>query len=163
MIFLTVGHQTPFDRLVKAMDLWAASNPEEVIRGQIGEGNYLPKNFSFQRWLTADQFTEALDTADFIVSHAGTGTIMEASERRKRILVMPRVAALGETRNDHQIGTARYFSEAGLVKAVNSEAELCSGLAELRQWQPHTGISTNASDSLISRISKFIDQVESNK
>ena len=78
MIFLTVGHQTPFDRLVKAMDEWAASNPQEVIQGQIGEGSYTPKNFPCERWLSADEFDTALNAADCIVAHAGTGTIIEA-------------------------------------------------------------------------------------
>lgn len=163
MIFLTVGHQTPFDRLVRAMDAWAASNPEEIIQGQIGEGSYLPTNFSYERWLTANQFNDALDAADFIVAHAGTGTIIEASERHKPILVMPRVAALGETRNDHQIGTARYFSEAGLVKAVENEAELYCGLAQLKHWQPSSGIASKASHALIERITHFITEIEDKK
>lgn len=160
MIFLTVGHQTPFDRLVKAMDEWAASNPQEVIKGQIGEGSYLPKHFDFQRWLSAAEFEAALTGADCIVAHAGTGTIIEALERSKPILVVPRLAALGETRNDHQIGTARYFSEAGLVKALSLNEKLETGLDHLNGWRPQGDFSKSASKPLLNRLDQFLREVE---
>ena len=46
-----------------------------------------------------------MDAAAAIVAHAGMGTILTALETGKRLLVMPRRAALGEHRNDHQLAT----------------------------------------------------------
>ena len=43
MIFVAVGTQLAFDRLIKYMDEWAAVNSEKVI-AQIAEGTYLPKH-----------------------------------------------------------------------------------------------------------------------
>ena len=38
--------------------------------------------------------------------------------------MLPRVARLGESRNDNQVGTARHFSSFGLFEVVESESEI---------------------------------------
>jgi len=46
MIFLTVGTQFPFDRLVKAVDdLLDGDLVNEKIFAQIGDSSYRPRNF----------------------------------------------------------------------------------------------------------------------
>ena len=46
MIFLAVGTQFPFDRLVKALDDCLDTGIiDEEIFGQIGETSYKPRNF----------------------------------------------------------------------------------------------------------------------
>ncbi len=50
MIFLTVGTQLPFDRLVAAVDAWAARQPGQEVFGQIsdpGPAGYRPKHFAW--------------------------------------------------------------------------------------------------------------------
>ena len=41
MIFVTVGSQLPFDRLVRAVDDWAAGNGGAAAFAQIGASSYL--------------------------------------------------------------------------------------------------------------------------
>ena len=38
-----VGSMFPFDRLVRAMDAWAAAQPEEEVLAQIGDGGFEPR------------------------------------------------------------------------------------------------------------------------
>lgn len=38
MIFVTVGHQTPFDRLIRLVDRWAEENMRHDLFAQIGHG-----------------------------------------------------------------------------------------------------------------------------
>ena len=50
MIFLTVGTQLPFDRLVAAVDDWCAARGESDVFGQIcdpGPDGYRPKHFEW--------------------------------------------------------------------------------------------------------------------
>jgi len=64
------------------------------------------------------------------------GTIITALELDKPILVMPRRGDLGETRNDHQLATARRLHALGLIEVALDEAELRSRLDEfVRQPQ----------------------------
>ena len=59
------------------------------------------------------------------------GTILTALELGKPLLVMPRRAALGEHRNDHQLATVRRFAELGSVEVALDESELALKLDDL--------------------------------
>lgn len=98
---------------------------------QIGRTVYRPPHIRWTAFLTPSQSAECLDEADVIVSHAGTGTIIGALERRKPIIVVPRQTALGEHRNDHQVATARRFGARGLVVVAEDEQSLCAKLDEI--------------------------------
>ena len=49
MIFATVGTQLPFDRLIVALDQWAASSPDVEVFAQIGRGEYRPGPITWTR------------------------------------------------------------------------------------------------------------------
>ena len=157
MIFLTVGHQTPFDRLVKAVDDSEAGQNTLSIFAQIGEGSYEPKAFPYERWLSAERFEEVLSQSSAVISHAGTGTILQVLAMNKPLLVLPRRAEKNETRNDHQIGTARYFSQNDFVISINHESEISLGFDKLLDWKSEAKLKTVASPELIGRISDFIN------
>ena len=109
MIFLTVGTQLPFDRLVAAVDAWAARGRAEVF-GQIsdpGPTGYRPRHFPWVADLAPAEFEARFRAATHIVGHAGMGTIIGALGAGKPLLVMPRRAHLGEQRNDHQFATVQ--------------------------------------------------------
>jgi UDP-N-acetylglucosamine transferase subunit ALG13 len=94
--------------------------------------------------------------ADAIVAHAGMGTILNALQLGKPLLVMPRRAALGEHRNEHQSATARRFQELGGVAVADDAEALAEALGGLRAITAAARISPYASDRLISALSSFI-------
>src|SRR5688500_9921748 len=98
VIFVTVGAQMPFDRLVRAVDAWAEGRTDVVA--QIGESAYVPKTLRWTRFLEPEAFRRHYAEAKVVVAHAGTGSIITALQIGKPIIVMPRRAALRETRND---------------------------------------------------------------
>jgi len=118
MIFVTVGTQLPFDRMIRAVDGWAAQNTDEDVFAQIGDATFVPSVMEWTRFLTPDETAVRMREADLIVAHAGVGTIISAVQLQKPIVVFPRRADLGEQRNDHQLATARRFGERGLVRVV---------------------------------------------
>jgi UDP-N-acetylglucosamine transferase subunit ALG13 len=130
-LLLTVGAQMPFDRLVLAMDAWAAANPSAHVTAQVGDSEVRATHLHAQRFLEPAHFDRACDDADAIVGHAGIGTLFAALERGKPVLVLPRRADLRETRNDHQLATARRFGERPGVVVVWEERELPEGLERL--------------------------------
>ena len=133
MIFVTVGNMDPFDRLIKAIDHWALTNPsDEKIFAQIGDGQYVPENFEYVRSLSPDDFKKRFQEARLVVSHAGMGTIITALELGKPIVVMPKKASLGEQWNEHQLATVRRFKRSEQLIVVESEGELSS---ELNRWK----------------------------
>jgi UDP-N-acetylglucosamine transferase subunit ALG13 len=128
MIFVTVGAQMPFDRLVRAVDEWAGDSRRGDVFAQIGPSGYRPRHLQYAQFINPLQYEDAVTLADVIVSHAGMGTIITALERGKPILVMPRRGDLGETRNDHQVATARCLEGMKLVHVAMDPAALAARL-----------------------------------
>lgn len=162
MIFLTVGHQTPFDRLVRLVDDWAGSSGAEIF-AQIGPSGYRPRHMVSTDFLSMQEFEHKMDQATAIVAHAGTGTIIQALLRRKPILVLPRIASKGETRNDHQVGTARYFAQSGQIVAAYDDNEFVRLLDEIETTKAGHAVPDAASPALIDRLRRFIDEAPSRR
>ena len=155
MIFVTVGAQMHFDRLVRVVDEWAGREGAVEIFAQIGPAEYEPKNIRFVPFIPPAEFRKVMLEADGIVSHAGMGTILTALELSKPILVVPRQAAFRETRNDHQIATARRFQEEGRVLAAFNDDEIIDGIRALGTYTVSQNIGRHASAELIERIRSF--------
>ncbi len=124
MIFVTVGGQLPFDRLVRTVDEWAAEHGRQDVFAQIGGGGYEPRHVAWERFLSPSEFQERMTSAELVVGHAGVGTILTSLELQVPLVVFPRRAEHREHRSVHQLGTARYFAEGGHVVAAYDPAEL---------------------------------------
>jgi UDP-N-acetylglucosamine transferase subunit ALG13 len=126
MIFVTVGSQLPFDRLVKSVEAWSIERDYTDIFAQIadpGPSGFYPKRFGWAKFLGPNDFTRSVETASLLVAHAGMGSIISALTLAKPIVIMPRRGALGETRNDHQHATAINFaSRAGIYVAMDEQS-----------------------------------------
>ena len=117
MIFLTVGTQFPFDRLVRAVDQAVERSGCAVeIFAQIADSVYRPRCFDAVSYLQKDDFDKNMREASSIISHAGMGTITAALEGKKPLLVMPRLRKFGEVVNDHQVAIAKKFHILSKIK-----------------------------------------------
>lgn len=156
MIFLTVGTQLPFDRLVKAVDDWAATSGAAAVFAQIGEALYHPVHMEWARYLPTDEFSRRIAAARLIISHAGMGTLLAALEARKPLVVMPRRAALNEQRNDHQRATAKWLRQLPGVRVAEDEAELAATL-RAGNWPAPDTVRSEASPELLAAIRGFVN------
>lgn len=156
MIFVTVGTDLPFNRLVRVVDEWAREAGRSDVFAQIGQTDWKPSFVPYTHFLEPADFTRYLSSASAIVSHAGMGTILSALRWEKPILVMPRRASMGEQRNEHQLATARRLLEMKKVTVAFDENELREKIAELETLRPQEKIGPFASQELISTISSFI-------
>ncbi|MCA9417691.1 MAG: glucuronosyltransferase [Candidatus Omnitrophica bacterium] len=156
MIFVTVGAQMPFNRLVEAVDQWAGETGREDIFAQIGPTDWRPGYIQWTKFLDSAQFFEKFDAADTIVAHAGMGTILSALVRGKSILVMPRQGSLRETRNDHQVATAKRLLDLGKVEVAFDEKELLEKLQAIDRLKKPSPIGPYASPDLIEAIQRFV-------
>jgi UDP-N-acetylglucosamine transferase subunit ALG13 len=156
VIFVTVGSQTPFDRLVRAVDNWAESRGRSDVFAQIGPSDYRPKTIEVVPFLDPSLFRERIKDASVVVAHAGMGVIITALEHGKPIVVMPRRGDLKETRNDHQLATAEQFLKQGRVMVAYNEEELAAKL-DSASFQSAEQVCSQASDSLIGAIRNFIE------
>jgi UDP-N-acetylglucosamine transferase subunit ALG13 len=158
VILVTVGAQMPFDRLTRAVDEWAGRCGRSDVFAQIGPTDFEPRHLAWARFLEPPEFRAKVREADILVAHAGMGSIISALEAGKPILVMPRRGDLRETRNDHQVATARRFLELGKVHVAFDEEELKNKLDLLDSMRATQTISRWASPELIQGLRRFIHE-----
>jgi UDP-N-acetylglucosamine transferase subunit ALG13 len=157
MMFVTVGAQMPFDRLIRAVDQWAGAMGRDDVFAQIGDTPYRPEYIRWAQFLPPDQFKLKFEEASVIVAHAGTGSIITALQMGKPVLIMPRQASLHETRNDHQIATSQYFRKFDSVLVATDEGDLPRKLQILDSLRAAQSIGAGASPELVSALREFID------
>ena len=117
MIFITLGSQKfQFNRLLKEIDQLI---DEEIIKeevfAQIGYSDYLPRNYEYKQFMDRDQFNDYIDQSDLVVTHGGTGAIMGAIKKGKKVIAIPRLSKYGEHVDDHQLQIINEFEQMNLI------------------------------------------------
>lgn len=158
MIFITVGTQGPFDRLISTMDKLAYELPEIPFVAQISESSYKVKNMKSLEFVGPTEFDTYFSAAKLIVSHAGMGTIISALEYNKPIIIFPRLAKLGEHRNEHQMATAKRLERLNYLHVAYDEEVLRNKVLSLLSGELNTlhRVGRYASPQLIDSLQDFI-------
>jgi len=158
MIFLTVGTQFPFDRLVRgidnAMDKGLIS---EKLFGQIGQSSYKPRNFEAVAHLERETFDKYVRQASAIIGHAGIGTIMLALNNQKPLLVMPRLKKFSEVVNNHQFDIAKKFAQLGYLLVAYDIEDLADIIPKLKNFTPRKRETNSA--AVADRVSCFLNSL----
>ena len=159
LIVVTVGTMLPFDRLVRAADLWARDHAKEEVIVVINDrGRYQPQYMRPIRQLKPDGFSALVAESRLIIAHAGTGSYLLAAENARAIVMLPRQAALKEHNSDHQIYTANWLrSKRGVYIAMNEE-ELPTAIATALSRPDMTvePVPPFATDPLISNLRNLL-------
>ena len=159
MIFVAVGTQFPFNRLIEFMDQWASEHNEEVI-AQISDGDYIPKNMKWERFLDGEQYNKNIAEASVFISHAGMGNIISAREQQTPIIVMNRQFKLGEHRNDHQADGLEWMGKLEGVLTASDKEELFQQIHTIKSSNFSEMVcasTTVGNEKLSTYIADFID------
>jgi UDP-N-acetylglucosamine transferase subunit ALG13 len=160
MIFVTVGVQLPFDRLIRAVDEWAERRGRHDVVAQVGTSHYVPHALEARSFLPAGDFRGLVEQADLVVAHAGMGSIITAFELGKPIVVLPRRASLHEHRNDHQLATAQRMAAHANLRVADDEQALVRILDDFRTPESRATIASHADERLLAEITAFIQHPE---
>jgi UDP-N-acetylglucosamine transferase subunit ALG13 len=130
MIFVTLGSQKfQFDRLLEAVDKLKTN---EEIFAQIGYSGYKPKNYKYKNFLDKEEFDKAIDEASVIITHGGTGAIISAIKKGKRVIAVPRLAKYKEHVDDHQLQLVKQFKDLDLICECLNVEKLNEALDEVK-------------------------------
>lgn len=161
MIFVTVGSQMPFRRLVRAVDEWARINPGIEVLAQVGtDPEFQPTSLHAFVSVPPRRYAELVQDCELLVAHAGMGSVLTALEHGKPMILMPRRGALKETRNDHQVSTLRWLQGKPGIYAAEDEIDLKSALDRWRirglSSPPPSAQEPGALQDLVSTLRSFI-------
>lgn len=159
MIFVVVGTQLPFDRMIRAVDVWAGRDASgEEVFAQIGPSRFRPQNIRSTAFVAPQEFDEHLARCSLLIAHAGMGSIISALCAGKPALIMPRLARYGEHRNDHQINTARSLAQRPGLTVAMDEHELVEKLDRRRELRiAEQRMPPHASPEFVNEIRRLIE------
>ena len=117
MIFVTLGSQKfQFNRLLKAIDdLVERGGLKDKLFAPIGDSDYKPINFNYTKFLDRNEFAMKMKEADIVITHGGTGAIINAVKQGKKVVAVPRLKKYGEHIDDHQLQLISQFNELQLI------------------------------------------------
>ncbi len=153
MIFISLGSQKfQFNRLLMAAE---QLETDEEIFAQIGYSDYKPTNYSYTDFMDREEFSAMLDKADIVITHGGTGVIIGAVKKGKKVIAVPRLARFGEHVDDHQIQLIEQFKELNLIYSCE-DMDLEKALKTVKEAK-YMEYKSNT-DRIIKDLEEFIGQ-----
>lgn len=157
MIFVTLGSQKfQFNRLLKKIDdLIEEGVIKEEVFAQIGYSNYIPSNYNYNRFIDRDEFNNYIEKSDLIITHGGTGLIVNAIKKDKKVIAVARMQKYGEHIDNHQLEIVRQFNESNLIIGLESVNKLADEIKNIhnKSFDKYKSNTKN----IISLIEKFIE------
>lgn len=156
-IFITLGSQKfQFNRLLKAVDELCEKEIVDAagVFAQIGYSDYLPRKYSYKKFLDRDEFSKEMGKADIVITHGGTGAIIGAVKKGKKVIAVPRLVKYGEHVDDHQLQLIKQFDELNLICPCRDINKLSDALDTV-QKASYNGYESNTSN-IISSIEEYI-------
>lgn len=159
MIFITVGSQKfQFNRLLKAIDeLVAKGKINDRFFAQTGYSDYTPLRYEYKQFLDHDEYDEVESEADIIITHGGTGTIVGAVKKGKKVIAVPRLKEYGEHVDDHQLQLIAQFVNNDLIAGCNNLLNLEYMIIEIKSkkfnsYKSNTDVYINKLDMDIKEL-----------
>ena len=157
-LFVPLGTQKfPFNRLVKALNEMVNSgiytSQEIVMQSTIYEEKPL---FTHHEIIPLETFNSYLDKAEVIITHSGVNSIISSMNRKKPLIIVPRMKKYGEHVDDHQIEIADLMEQKFDVLVAKNTAQLVNLIEQAKAHSYKQYQSKNA--ELVEAISIIINE-----
>lgn len=153
MIFITLGSQKfQFNRLLQAVDeLIEKKVIVDEVFAQSGYSDYKPRYYKYKPFIDREEFVEYEARANILITHGGTGAIIGAIKKGKKVIAVARRAQYGEHVDDHQLQIIKQFQEQNLISGIIDISELESAVKD---------ICTHTFEHYVSNTDKIIKSIE---
>ena len=156
MVFITLGSQKfQFNRLLKEIDkLVEQGKIKEEVFAQIGYSDYQPINYTYKKFMDRDEFAAMEGKADIVITHGGTGAIIGAVKREKKVIAVPRLAKYGEHVDDHQLQLLKEFENMNIIVACYDTEKIGEAYESIRDVKLRSYKSNQ--HTIISNIENYL-------
>ena len=114
----------------------------------------------YQDYYSNEEFIILLKNARIIISHAGMGTIGQAVQLSKPVIVVPRRMELGEHFDNHQLITTKYMEAEGKIISAYETSDLMQKIEQAASFIPNQEFCDN---EIIVTVKKFIENIAEKK
>jgi len=118
ILVITGTHKQGFDRLIKAVDNLAGEGKLKDVFIQTGYSSYRPMHCNWAKLVDSREFIGQIKRAELIISHGGAGSIAEARENKKKLILVPRLKKYNEHIDDRQLEIVAEMERSGSALAV---------------------------------------------
>ena len=160
MILVTLGTQDKeFPRLIQAVEKQIElGNIKDEVIVQAGSTKYESDKMKIVDYIPIKEFSSLLEQADFIITHAGVGSIIEGLKNNKKVIVVARKKEYGEHVNNHQEQILENFGEQGYIIPVYNLEDLSEALEKVETFElkEFKGNNINFLNKLEQKIEKLL-------
>ena len=157
LIFVTVGTQIPFDRLLKSVEKQIElGNIKEKVIVQAGVTNFKSDKMEIVSFIPMDEFKKIIEDAKIIICHGGVGTITDGLKNNKVIIACPRLERFNEAKNDHQKQIVENFGNAGFIIPLLDLKDLDKALEKAKTFKPKMYKSNT--NNMINLLENYINK-----
>ena len=161
MILVTLGTQDkPFERLIRAVEKQIEiGNIKDEVIVQSGCTKYKSNKMKIIRYISIKDFNNLLKEADFVISHAGVGSIIQGLQNNKKMIVAARKKEYGEHVNNHQEQILENFGDEGYITPVYDLDKLDEALEKVKNFTPKKFEGNNEKfiNNMILEIEKLLN------
>ena len=139
MILVTLGTQKQqFTRLLEYIE---NSNIKDEIIVQAGFTKFESNKMKIFDFIDYDEMNKYIDKADLIITHAGTGSIVSALKKNKKVIACARKSKYFEHVDDHQEEIIEVFYEEGYILKIDDNLNLDDVYKKSREFKPKRFVS----------------------
>ncbi len=158
MIFVTLGTQDKtFERLLIAIDK-AIEKGEITDRVVVQAGNtkYESKNMEIFDLISPDEFNKLVDECDLLITHGGTGSILSAIKKGKKVIAAARLKKYKEHVNDHQKQIIKEFEKEGYLVELKDFNQVGKTIKKAQKFKPKKFKSNT--ENMINLLENIIEE-----
>ena len=157
LIFVTVGTQIPFDRLLKSVEKQIElGNIKEKVIVQAGVTNFKSDKMEIVGFIPMNEFKKIIEDAKIIICHGGVGTITDGLKNNKVIIACPRLERFDEAKNDHQKQIVENFGNSGFIIPLLDLKDLDKALEKAKTFKPKMYKSNT--NNMINLLENYINK-----
>ena len=149
MILVTLGTQK--QQFTRLLDYIENSNIKDEIIVQAGHTKYESKKMKIFDFIDYEQMDEYINKADLIITHGGTGSIVSALKKEKKVIACARKKEYGEHVDNHQEEIVSVFSDEGYILKLDENVKLIVLIKKSKNFKPK---------KFVSNTKKFIEKLE---
>jgi len=134
LILVLCGTQKQnFSRMIKEVEKLA--DDEEVIV-QAGHSTYESDKMKMFDFISREELSKLYDKADYIITHAGAGSMLQATQANKRTIAFPRLQKYGEHVDDHQLQLAKKLKNLGHLLVFHEGDDMVRLFEQAKVFNP---------------------------
>lgn len=157
MILVLLGTQNnSFVRLLEEIEKCIDSGiiKEEVI-AQVGNTKFNSEKIIVKNFYSQEEMLKLIDSANFIISHGGVGSIVNCLKKAKKVIAVARLKEYKEHVNNHQIQIVQSLSEEGFIVGIKELKELSKEINNIEEFEPKAFVSNT--EKMIKKIEEYIN------